>query len=284
MGDIALFDLSEKNKRRYCPVPPPKSLVRNLHWWTLWVPCVVGGIGLFMFNVPGMGFIRLYDFPPNWLNFLVVGGALLMMFGSDVGTVFSIFTISSKYVDGSIKTWDWVGLVVSVFAAVAASTLSFAFQLDKVGVEAGWISQAKMYGPLFAVVFIILDLTMSSAEAGMYLGIHTKSMKDWQEMYFIPWLKEKEQHINWVQYEEPVDDAGINDPPPDWVDKADVSVQQPVIVERNGGMISQNGSGWSVVCKCGWEKPGYITKSRALSGLSAHHRFCDDYKENGGAW
>jgi len=284
MGDIALFTLSERDKRKYCPGPTPKSPMWDLGCWTLWVPCVIGGIGLFLFNVPGVGFIRLYDFPPKWLNFLVVGGALFMMFGSDVGTVFSIFEIFRKYTDMGTRMWDWIGLVISVCASIAASSLSFAFQLSNVGVEAGWIAQAKMYGPLLAVVFIILDLIMSSAEAGMYLGIYNKSTKEWQEEHFIPWLKEKESQINWVGYDEPVDDVGINDPPPGWVDKADVSVKQPVIIERDGGTISQNGSGWFAVCKCGWEKPGYKTQGRAKSGLSAHHRFCEDYKENGGAW
>lgn len=195
MSEISFLSLTEFEKRELCPVPPPKSPAKDWRWWSLWIPSVIGAFGLFLFNVPGIAFIQLHDQPASFLRFFVITGSLLMMFGSDVGSVFAIFEVFRKHATGEVGRWDWVGLGVSCGASIFSSLLSWSWQLQDVGVEAGWIAAVKVYGPAMATVFIILDLVISAAEAGMFLGTHDKRHREWEKVDFQPWLKEKEREL-----------------------------------------------------------------------------------------
>ena len=57
----------------------------------------------------------------------------------------------------------------------------------------------KMYGPLCLGALAIGDFTVSSLEAGTYLGTHDRRRREWEEREFKPWLRWMAQSTGWAE-------------------------------------------------------------------------------------
>jgi len=275
INDVAFLNLTEREKRELCPVPAPTGPLRDWRWWTLFIPNLFGAFGLFLFNVPGMGFVRLHSISTVWLNILVIGGTLAMMFGSDVGTLFAILEVFRKYAKRETQQWDWIGIIVSIGASISSSILSWAFQLYMVNVQADWIRWAKIYMPLFATTFIILDLALSGAEAGMYLGTYEKRLREWEKEDYEPWLRKRDKQINWELQEYPEATGEYAEDLLLPVDEQEIPITESLSLLREGeskNFIFIDGQ-WQATCdECEDFQKTYSTLSKARMGLAAHKR------------
>jgi len=189
--------LAEQKKRSLCPVPEPPPPGKDWRWWSLWIPPICSAFGFFLFGVFGYGFSQIETLPPNLISAMVITGAVLLSFGAEVGTISSIFEILRRHYNGEgTNLIDWVGLLLSMCTSIATIILSWAW-LQKVDTD--WSEWMKMYGPLCLGALAIGDFTVSSIEAGTYLGTYVRRRQDWEKQEYEPWLRWMAQSTGWAE-------------------------------------------------------------------------------------
>lgn len=145
---------------------------------SLLVPACASAVGFFAFAVLGFGFTELAVLPEAFRTGLVLTGAFALAFGGEIGTLSNTVEIFRKR--GNITAWDWLALVVSVLATLAAFLLAFAALL---GVKATWATWAQLYGPVVLGLLAALDSYGGFVEFGLYLNTFDERMREWQAAY-----------------------------------------------------------------------------------------------------
>jgi len=282
MSDVATpFEaLTEKEKRAMCPVPEPKRPGRDWRWFSLWIPPVVSAVGLFLFGILAFSFTQLRDLPLMTLRRLVLGGAICMAFGGELGTPFAIFEVFRKYKSVGATLWDWTGLVVSLCSSITSIILGWAWLL---AIDTTWSPLVQTYGPLFLGVLATADFTVNAMEAGLYLGSRDERRDKWEEKYYRPWREWVAGETGWAQK------MGAHPP------AVPTSPDQLVATSISGGLAVYNGKqrqnhtydpfvfrvhphedhGWKAKCACGWEgRKTYDARGKAISAIAGHRRTC----------
>jgi len=263
--------LTEKEKRAMCPTPEPKSPGKDWRWYSLWM--------LFLFGILAFSFTQLRDLSPVTLRRLVMGGAICMAFGGELGTPFAIFEVFRKYKSVGATLWDWTGLVVSLCSSVTSIILGWAWLL---AIDTTWSPLVQTYGPLFLGVLATADFTVNAMEAGLYLGSHDDRRAKWEEKYYRPWREWVAGETGWAQRVDvlPPTPPATQTSSPEQLVASPIPGGLAVVPPRSRTnnyhtFVFQANGGWIARCACGWQgKKTYASENIAISAIAGHRRTC----------
>ena len=151
----------------------PKML--GVRGWSLLIPAILAAIGFCAFAVLAFSFTELQSLPATFRRAVVIIGSFALAIGGELGTLAGVVEVFRKRKRAEV--WDWLAIVISAAATMAAFILSFAALL---GVSAGWSEVVKLYGPIVLGVLAAFDAYSGFAEVGMYLSTYDDRMSEWQ--------------------------------------------------------------------------------------------------------
>lgn len=146
--------------------------------WSLLIPSILAAIGFCAFAVLAFSFTELQSLPATFRRWLVIVGSFALAIGGEVGTLSGVVEVFRKRKRAEV--WDWLAIVISAAATMAAFVLSFAALL---GVNATWSEVVKLYGPIVLGVLAAFDAYSGFAEVGMYLSTYDDRMTEWQAQF-----------------------------------------------------------------------------------------------------
>lgn len=267
-------------------LPKPKAPSKDIRAWFLGIPCFASALGFCAFAILAYSFTELQTLPPEFKTNLVIFGALTLAIGGEIGTLACVIEIYRKVCLGDQTIWDWVALVLSLAATLAAFVLSFAALL---GAQASWSRTVQIWGPIGLGICAALDAYAGMLELGLLVGSFDRRMQKWEKLR-LDWLfgehggtpalapaLKKELDMGDTQEFTPV--------------KRPIKKEKSPIEKRKRGRprkspkksvsgpqegIEEGEDGWNVVCPvCGWEgKNLYETEKRAKQALGGHKHFC----------
>lgn len=258
-------------------LPRPKSPGKDIRAWSLGIPCFASALGFCAFAILAYSFTELQMLPPEFRTNLVILGALTLAVGGEIGTLACVIEIYRKVCLGDQTIWDWIALVLSIAATLAAFILSFATLL---GAKASWSWNVQIWGPIGLGICAALDAYAGMLELGLLVGSFDKRMQKWDEMR-LDWL------LNQYGDKPTLAPAAKRN-----LDMSDTQEFTPVkrpakscdrskkaskeIVSGSQESIEEVGGGWTAWCQeCGWVgKSPYETEKRAKQALGGHRRFC----------
>ena len=158
------------------PAPP----LRDFRAWSLLIPAIASAVGFFAFAVLAYSFTELISMPAIWRVALVIGGALALAFGGEIGTLTCSVEVFRKHANGGTLAWDWLTLVVSILATLGEFLVAFATLL---GLRARWGPAVQEWGPVILGLLAALDAYSNFVEFGFYLASYDQRVESWQEAW-----------------------------------------------------------------------------------------------------
>ena len=270
-------------------LPKPKAPGNDIRAWFLGIPCFASALGFCAFAILAYSFTELQTLPPEFKTNLVIFGALTLAIGGEIGTLACVIEIYRKVCLGDQTVWDWIALVLSLAATLAAFILSFAALL---GAQASWSRNVQIWGPIGLGICAALDAYAGMLELGLLVGSFDKRIREWDKMR-LDWLLGR-----YGDNSKPVLAPALPRKEPDMSDTQEIPiVKRPAEKKKRGRSkkqpkktVSYEGieeveGGWNVVCTvCGWSgKSPYGTEKKAKQALGGHKHFCPTtVKINGG--
>jgi len=286
-GEVAFLELSAKEKRGLCPVPPPSLPILRLG--SLLLPSIVGAIGFFCYATIAFALVELANVPPAFHYTLVIIGAPCVAFAAEMGTPASVVEVLRKKGMGKhLQFWDKAALVISICTTCTAFLMAF---VNLLVLEVWWADVVRLYGPAVLALVAGLDSYMLFGEFGLALAEYDGGLQTWHKEKYEPWLEWLAGTVGFGASAQDVRSTAVeyteeyfNTPTTEMLPGEDaprLPGEEPETEERKEGVYPVLG-GWSVACSCGWDGDKvYATRGYAEGALKTHQRHHMEEKEEG---
>ena len=156
--------------------PRPKPF--DIRALSLLIPSIGSAIGFFCFAVLAFSFTEIAQLGATFRQVLVIGGALCLAFGGEIGTLATAVEVHRKERNGSATTGDQRALKISIGATLGEFVIAFATLL---GTKARWGTAAQEWGVIALGILAVLDAYAGFREFGYYLGEYDERLEAWKQ-------------------------------------------------------------------------------------------------------
>lgn len=188
--------LTEAEKQSHFYLPRPRLL--GFRSWSLLVPSLFSALGFGAFAVLAYSFTEVRNLPVAFRRIIILVGAFSLAIGAELGTLPAIVEIFRKAGSKGIhtvRTWDWIGLGISLVATIMSFIFAFATIL---GEATNWSRSMQVWGSIAIGLAAALDSYVNFAEFGLYLSTFDDRIEAWDRQY-ASWRKEMAVADGWTR-------------------------------------------------------------------------------------